>query len=111
MFKKGYINGTLGTGILNLWISYNDIATADKQFSTKCDTSNLPLVVHGPTAHHAYHVWNTGSAGLNIAVDGTMLAYQELNIGGIGNGAKQIDTTSSSDWSSTSYTKATSDTI
>ena len=33
---------------------------------------------------------------VTIAVDGTMFAYRKLNIGGIGNGAKQIDTISSS---------------
>ena len=55
--RMAIINGTLpGTGILNLWISCNDRATADKQCSTKCDTSNVSLVVHGPTANNAYYV-------------------------------------------------------
>ena len=63
------------TGIFNLWISYYDRATADKQFSTKGEESKLQLAVNGPTANNTDYVLKTGSAGLTIRNGSTYAAH------------------------------------
>ena len=54
--------------------SYYTTTTANNQFATKSDMTNVQMVVTGPTVTGGYHYLNTGAAGLTVQNGATTVA-------------------------------------